>query len=264
MSAADTVTGAAKPKHLRLALAWGIASALAIAAVLPYVFAAMPAMLAKLPVSLPVFAAIQIVQGSAIIALLSWIGLRLGQPLGLDSPFARALVYRTPFPRVSKKALAGACLAGLITGAVLSGLDKAFEPFMPAMTQPLPAAGIAFWKRIVASFYGGIAEELICRLFLMTVISWIVWKTVLKGKTAPSGTAVMIGIVGAALLFGIAHLGAAAQLWPLTPVVIAKVIALNAIGGIVFGLIFSRRGLEHAMCAHFCADIVIQSVAAMA
>jgi hypothetical protein len=41
------------------------------------------------------------------------------------------------------------------------------------------AAKIAIWKRALACFYGGIFEELLSRLFLLTLIAWIaakVWK----------------------------------------------------------------------------------------
>lgn len=35
---------------------------------------------------------------------------------------------------------------------------------------------------------------------------------------------------------------------------------LNSIGGVVFGWLYWRRGLEHAVVAHYCADIILQGV----
>jgi membrane protease YdiL (CAAX protease family) len=67
--------------------------------------------------------------------------------------------------------------------------------------------------------------------------------------------------VVAALAFGAGHLPMAAQVFGgLTTMVVVRTIALNALGGIVFGSLYSRWGLERAMVAHFCADIVLHVV----
>ena len=61
----------------------------------------------------------------------------------------------------------------------------------------------------------------------------------------------------AAVLFGLGHLPATAALLPLTPAVVARAVVLNGIAGVVFGWLYWRRGLEAAMVAHFCADLVL-------
>ncbi len=65
---------------------------------------------------LPALAAAQTAQTGILLLLLSWVGLRLGQPIGLDSPFARALVGHKKLPAVSRRTLAGAVLAGTAAG----------------------------------------------------------------------------------------------------------------------------------------------------
>ena len=60
-----------------------------------------------------------------------------------------------------------------------------------------------------------------------------------------------------ALAFGAGHLPMAAKLAPLTAGVVARVVAYNAFAGFVFGWLYWKRGLEHAMLAHFCADLVL-------
>jgi membrane protease YdiL (CAAX protease family) len=188
--------------------------------------------------------------------LLSWIGLRLGQTVGLDSPFARAFAYREPMPVPGKRNWAMACMAGSVTGLAVMGFDKAFQPFMPAMTLPAMAP-VELWKRILACFYGGISEELICRLFFMTLLIWILRKFSRRSQFAPAAWMIWTGILGATFLFGVGHLPTAAAVWPLTPVVIARTVLLNAVAGIPFGFLYWRKGLEHAMVAHFCGDIVL-------
>lgn len=249
---------AASPRA-RLAVFWGSIGALGSLAVLPYTMALTPSLAARIPVALPIFALAQFAQAFVMLLLLSWIGLRLGQAIGLDAPFARALVYRTPIPFAPRRTLAMAGITGILVGAAIIGLDKAFIQLMPPTSLPA-SISIDLWKRILACFYGGITEELMTRLFLMTLIVWVLWKVAQKDKASPTFAVILIGVVAAAILFGLLHLPAAAQVWPLTPIVVARTVLLNAVGGVAFGLLYWRRGLEHAMCAHFFADIVLHVV----
>jgi membrane protease YdiL (CAAX protease family) len=249
----------ATKKHGRLAFFWTILGTLSTLAVFPYLLALNPSLVAQVPMPLPVLVIAQTAQTSILLLLLSWLGLRLGQSIGLDSPFARALVYGHKLPSVSRRALIIAVLTGVVGGLVILMLDRLFQPFMPPTTQPI-GVNIELWKRVLASFYGGIAEELLLRLFLMTLIAWIIWKTAFKSQMPPTAVVFWIAIVGAAILFGVGHLPAAASIWPLTPLVIVRTIALNAVLGMAFGCIYWRWGLEYAMVAHFCADIVIHGM----
>ena len=49
----------------------------------------------------------------------------------------------------------------------------------------------------------------------------------------------------------------------MTPLLIARALVLNGIGGIVFGWLYWKRGLLAAMLAHFSADIVLHVAAPM-
>jgi len=245
-------------KHGRLAFFWMILGALATLTVFPYLLAINPSLLEQVPLPLPILLIAQTAQTSFLLLLLSWLGLRLGQPIGLDSPFARALVYGLKPPSVSRRVLLVAVLTGFGGGLLIIWLAQLFQPFMPPTAQPA-AFSVELWKRLLAAFYGGIVEELLLRLFLMTVLAWLIWKTAFRGQMPPSAMAFWIAIVVAAVLFGAGHLPTAAGIWPLTPAVIIRTIGLNALAGIAFGLIYWRWGLEYAMLAHFCADLAIQS-----
>jgi membrane protease YdiL (CAAX protease family) len=121
----------------------------------------------------------------------------------------------------------------------------------------------AAWKGFLASFYGGIVEEILLRLFLMSLFAWLgsfISKTA-EGK--PTRTAFWIANILAAILFGLGHLPATAMLMPLTPFVIARAIVLNGLAGITFGYLYQSRGLESAMIAHFSADIVLHVLLAL-
>lgn len=142
-------------------------------------------------------------------------------------------------------------------GAVCVVLDAVFAWWMPA-SKP-PATSPNWWQGLLASFYGGISEETLCRLFLVSLLVWIGARFSRNG-TAGAGT-YWIPIVTAAALFGVAHLPAAFQVGMTTPLHIVRIISLNALVGTACGWLFWRRGLEHAMLAHFNADLVLHVAA---
>ena len=86
-------------------------------AVLRYVFAIDPSLLAQLPMPLPLVVVAQTAQTSILLLGGSWAGLRLGQPIGIDSPFACALVYRRALWALSHRTPISAALAGCATGS---------------------------------------------------------------------------------------------------------------------------------------------------
>ena len=251
-------TDTSNKHHLRLALFWALLGTLAALALFPYALSLNPAV-AQLPTPLPVIAIASALQTGLLLILLNWIGLRLGNSIGLDTPIARALVYGQPFAPISKSALNTALIVGCIGGIVLIGLSLAFQPWMPPMATPTTLE-IALWKRILASFYGGITEELLLRLFGMTLMAWLLWKIFERDKPQPSTWIFWLAIVAAAILFGVGHLPAAANVWALTPIVILRTITLNALLGIPFGFLYWRWGLEYAMLSHFLADLVLHGI----
>lgn len=246
-------------KHFRLSLCLGVAGAISAGLLFPYLLAIMPdkfAAVSAMGVGIPTIIAGQVVQAFVLFTLMSWAGLRLGSSMGLDAPMLRSLVYGTPRAPSAVPALVRACLIGFACGIVVALVDSAVQPFMPAALAGAPPP-VERWKGFLASFYGGIGEEITLRLFVMTLLMWAAWKVLARGSAAPPASAAWIAIVLAALLFAAGHLPTAAGIWPLDTVVVLRTLSLNAIVGIVCGWLYYRRGLEHAMAGHFCADIIL-------
>jgi len=59
-----------------------------------------------------------------------------------------------------------------------------------------------------------------------------------------------------AVLFGLGHLPATAELAPLSVALVVRAVVLNGTAGLVFGALYRRYGLEWAMTSHFGVDIV--------
>lgn len=239
-------------EDLRLAAWLALACALAVAALFPYLLDLMPQLRAKLAVPIAVLVPLQALQGGLFMGALAFLGLRMGPRAGLDAPWLRALVTGRPRPVVP---WAGCALLGAGVGAVLVGLSLLVDPALPPPLHPLPEPGAAAaWKGLLASFYGGIGEEVQLRLFLMTLLVWT-WARLCRRP--PSVATYGFAIATAALLFGAGHLPAAADVWPLTPLVVLRTLLLNGVAGLAFGWLYWRRGLEAAMLAHFCTDLVL-------
>ncbi len=114
---------------------------------------------------------------------------------------------------------------------------------------------IPIWMRLLVSLYSGIDDELLMRLFLLALVLWIAGK--IRRSLEPNGAVFWIANAIVALVFAAAYLPAAAAFIPLTKLVIASLLIANGIGGLVFGYLCRRDGLEAAMLAHFTANVVL-------
>jgi membrane protease YdiL (CAAX protease family) len=131
-----------------------------------------------------------------------------------------------------------------------------------ALIDGIQSANIAVLTPIgfVASvLYGGIVEEVLLRLFFMSLIAFIVWK-LLFGKyekeSIPSVVFVIANIV-AALLFAAGHLPATYAIFgELTPLILFRCFLLNGGFGILFGWLYRKYGIIYAMSAHALFHIV--------
>lgn len=245
-----------------VAATWGALAGLSAVAVLPYLLQLTPGLADRIAVPYPVFAAIQGVQAFVLMALLAFLGLRMGHRVGLGSPVLQGLLARQrpawPGLQAGRAVLLGALAALAVIGASLL-----LDPLLPEPLQPIadPGAGRSALNGLLASFYGGIAEELQMRLFLMTLLVWLATGF---GRRRAHPAVFWGAIVIAAVLFGAGHLPAAAKIWGLGEIVVVRTIVLNAIAGLAFGWLYWKRGIEMAMLAHFSADIVLHVLAPLA
>jgi hypothetical protein len=243
---------------------------LSTAAVLPYSLALNPAAAGQLKAKLdekgsrvPAMAVIifaSIFQAGLLIAIAVYIGLLASRAVGLRLPVLESLLAGSPVLPLLLAGLPVTLLVGFGAGAGIAALERyVFQPRLPEAFQDVKAKQ-ASWKRALACFYGGIYEELLLRLFVMGGLVWLlelVWPA--AQGTIPLG-AFWIANITASLLFGLGHLPATARIAPLTPFIVARGMILNGLAGLVFGVMFLQYGLEFAMMAHFCMDVMIHLV----
>ena len=198
---------------------------------------------------------IGLIQNGIFLAIAIGIGLILAPRLNLKTPILTS--YFGQGKKIKPQTiLVPALLTGLGMGVLLVTLDKLLFSYQNIQTI---FSQISLWKRLLAGiFYGGITEEIICRLFMFAVFVWILswwWKTP-SGK--PSKTAYWIANSIAALIFATLHLPTIALLTPLTVTVTLRIILLNTIAGIICGYLYWKKGLESAMVTHASAHLILQ------
>jgi membrane protease YdiL (CAAX protease family) len=240
---------------------WLLAMAGAIA-VLPYTLTTQAEVLREATSTVPLstLLLLSLLQSGVLLALMTAGGLILAQRVGLGAPWLTALTTRQSLPSGWRRLLLVAALSGAAVALAIFFLDRFL--FIPLLAQqgivlPAPMQAPA-WQRFLAAFYGGITEEVIMRLFLMTLLVWL-GARLSRTVSGPPSPAILWGaIILAATLFGLGHLPATAGLGlPLTPLVITRALLLNGVAGVAFGWFYWRHGLESAMGAHFVADIFI-------
>jgi Type II CAAX prenyl endopeptidase Rce1-like len=242
------------------------ASIFGVVAVIPYSLALQGITLdqSNLPMPLWMLIPLQVIQNGVMFAIAIGIGLWAANRTGLGLPILEAKLAGEPVSERIKPLLLPSIVLGIIASVLIIALDLyVFSPALKAqiggqaasLTQP-NARPVA-WKGLLASFYGGIDEEILLRLGLLSLFAWL-GKFV--NKTAdghPTLAILWTANILAAVLFGLGHLPATSLLVPLTPLVILRAIVLNGLAGVVFGYLYFSHGLETAMLSHFTADIVL-------
>ena len=248
------------------------ASIVGVVAVLPYSLAIQGSQLSELNLPIPAWLLIllQIIQNAVLFSVVLLVGLFAANRVGLGLPVLEAKLKGEAVGQKIKAFLLPSILLGIVGSVLVILLDTlVFSPLLTAelgkkvATLNQAALQPAAWKGLLASFYGGIDEEILLRLGLMSVLVWL-GRFVSKTEDGHPTLAVLwIANILAAILFGLGHLPATAALFPITPLVIIRAIVLNGLVGIAFGYLYFKHGLESAMLSHFTADIVLHVLLAL-
>ncbi len=215
------------------------------------------AALSKVPIHLLV--AGQLVQSTLWMLLTVGVGLVLASKTGLGAPILKGyLAGEQVGARFRSQVLPSVLLAFLATLAV-TALDRwFFLPRLPGFSSSI--SQISAWKGILASLYGGITEEILTRLFFLTLLAWILTRFSHGHDGKPSATAMWLAIVGSAVLFGLGHLPATLASTPFSIIVLLRAVLLNGIYGTLFGYLYWKRGLESSMLSHATSDLLVHVV----
>jgi hypothetical protein len=248
------------PKRYPWRVFWALFAAAIIgaAAILPYVFEVFAAKLAAdaAGTSPLLIVVTQLLHLTLIFGIATSVGLILAPKAGICLPFLHPRLYGQRselLPNTFRVASVAGLIVGTLTVAAL------YLVILPRIPEFPTEAAVPLWKRLGVCIYGGINEELLMRLFFLSLVLWAVHKI---GRRAPDSSKVLFWIsnVLVALVFGAAYLPATASIVPLTAFSITAIVLLKGASGIVFGYLAWTRGLEAAIIAHFVADLLIHII----
>jgi len=183
--------------------------------------------------------------------VLGFFGYMLAEKIGLMRPI-----------RFDGRIVAWVVIASLIGGVVLSLDQWTFGRWIPQVGASYEGAGrfdATVW--LASVFYGGVIEEVMMRLFFMSLISFLGWKLFFRSRAYPPMGVFIAANVIAALLFAAAHLPATQmQLGELTPLILLRCFLLNGAFGLLFGRIYRKYGIQYAMLSHVLFHVVSRTI----
>lgn len=143
-------------------------------------------------------------------------------------------------------------LGGLLSGISLRAISLLFSSLLPIEFLKLEESIQPTF--VVRFLYGGFTEEIMLRFGLMTFIIWLISKVFksLNSKTFWGG------IIIAAIIFAIGHFPIVFQTIE-TPsfMLLTYILIGNSIGGVIFGWLYWKKGLEAAFIAHIITHLTM-------
>ena len=162
-------------------------------------------------------------------------------------------------PIIFEKRSLIATLVISVVGGIVFSLDHWVFGSMIDGIQTASAASLTVKGVIASVLYGGIIEEVMLRLFFMSMIAFIVWKLCFKKydkENVPTSVFIIANIV-AALLFAAGHLPATISIFGiLTPLLFFRCFLLNGGFGLLFGWLYRKYGIVYAMIGHALFHII--------
>ena len=192
-----------------------------------------------------VLIAIAMVQTVGYVAVCGFFGCLLANKLGLWKSIR--------FEKVPLLKAAGLSLVG----GILFSLDKwIFGRWIPQVGASYEAP-ITLNNWLGSVLYGGVVEELMLRLFFMSLLAWLIWKIFFRQeKQVPVKVLVTANVV-AALLFAAGHLPVTLVTFgELTPMILFRCFLLNGSFGLLFGYLYRKFGIQYAMVSHAMFHVV--------
>lgn len=182
------------------------------------------------------------------------VGTLLHERVNLDVPLIKGMIRNEKRAEIQKISLYG-LIGGIIAGVFITLIELAYTPLLPE--EFLQLGENIHTSLAVRFLYGGITEEILMRFGLMTFFVWLLSK-LFKSVDAKIYWA---GILITAILFAVGHFPVVFQAVGSPSAMLLSYILLgNSIGGVIFGWLYWKRGLESAFIAHIFAHVVMVSL----
>ncbi len=153
-----------------------------------------------------------------------------------------------------KEGIIAAIIVSLAGGVLLIYLDVfLFNNYLVAVAESYITKP-TFEYIMAALTYGGVVEEIMMRLFLMSFVAFIIKK--INGEDEISTKNLIISNVISSILFAAGHLPAMEQMMGLSSFTIFRCFLLNGGISLLFGRIYRKYGIQYSMLAHVGVHII--------
>lgn len=184
-------------------------------------------------------------------AVAIFVGLYLGKSVGLGAPLIEGWMNGERIRDQVLSVLPISIVGGISVAVLKYFLDVVlFSPFVSSL--------LVQWRELpfglvwTIPFEQGVGDEITYRLFWMTIFVWIISKIQKpeNNRPTPPGVWAAILIVTCISIPG-------TLFWISGPIVGLQLALLTAIGGIVFGWLYWKKGIESALIAHFISSVAL-------
>ena len=158
--------------------------------------------------------------------------------------------------KITKKPLIACVIAAVVGGMVLILSDLLFFGNDSQVIMDSYSVKPTIPYLIASVMYGGVIEEVMLRLFWMSLVAFVLWKVFDRKNERPSTSILVTANIIAALLFAAGHLPATAAMLGLSPMIVFRCFLLNGGMGLMFGWLYRKYGLRYSMIAHGGCHIV--------
>lgn len=190
-------------------------------------------------------------QSALYAAVCGFLGHLLAQKIGLIRKFS-----------FEKSKLLPTLAATLVCGVLFSLDYWTFAKWIPQLAETYSSL-VTVENFLSSVLYGGVIEEVLMRLFLMSLFVFLGWKLFFRKNDRvhiPEGVFVAANIL-TAMLFAAGHLPATVSLFgDLTPLIVFRCFLLNGGLGLVFGRLYRKYGIQYAMLCHAGCHIISKAI----
>ncbi len=162
--------------------------------------------------------------------------------------------------KTDKKAIIVTGIITIIGALVLFPGDKLIFGSFNSWVNEQYMVKPTIYKMIGGLLVGGIIEEVMMRLFFMSLIVFIISKLFYKNKELIPTSVFVIANVLAALLFAAGHLPSTATMTTLTPLIIIRCFLFNGGLGLAFGYLYRKYNIGYAMISHGLCHLIADTL----
>lgn len=152
--------------------------------------------------------------------------------------------------KTNKKAIIATSIITIICALLLYPGDKLIFGSLNTWVNEQYVVKPTIYKIVGGLLVGGIIEEVMMRLFFMSLVIFVVSKLFYKNKKEVPVSVFVIANIISTLLFAAGHLPSTSTMTTLTPLIIFRCFLFNGGIGLCFGYLYRKYGIGYAMISH--------------